>query len=55
LVAGAFSFVSMRNIVLKLADLMIQTSDSKANNEHVSTGEKYFGCIGCFHIDLDVL
>lgn len=37
--------------MLKLADLMIQTSDSKANNEHVSTGEKYFGC---FHIDLDV-
>ncbi|MCI24917.1 hypothetical protein A2U01_0046104, partial [Trifolium medium] len=47
-----FSFVSMKNIVLKLADMMIQISDGKANNEHVSTGERFFGCIGCFYIDL---
>jgi hypothetical protein len=51
-VAGGFSFISMKNIVLKLADLMIHNSDGKANNEHVSTGEKFCGCIGCFHIDL---
>lgn len=37
---GEFSSVSMKNIVLKLADLMIQTSDSKANNEHLQK------CIG---------
>ncbi|CAJ2673257.1 unnamed protein product [Trifolium pratense] len=37
---GGFSFVSMKNIVLKLADLMIQISDGKTNNEHIQK------CIG---------
>ncbi|CAI8602125.1 unnamed protein product [Vicia faba] len=37
---GEFSFEFMRNIVLKLADLMIQNPDGKANNEHLQK------CIG---------
>ncbi|KAI5396721.1 uncharacterized protein LOC127092073 isoform X1 [Lathyrus oleraceus] len=40
LVLGEFSFEFMRNIVLKLADLMIQNPDGKANNEHLQK------CIG---------
>ncbi|XP_058723958.1 uncharacterized protein LOC131595592 [Vicia villosa] len=37
---GEFSFEFMRNIVLKLADLMIQDPDGKGNNEHLQK------CIG---------
>lgn len=37
---GEFSFVFMRNIVLKLADLMIQISGGEANNKHLQK------CIG---------
>ncbi|XP_014514666.1 RRP12-like protein isoform X1 [Vigna radiata var. radiata] len=38
---GEFSFVLMRNIVLKLADLMVQISGGKVHNEHLQK------CIGC--------
>lgn len=56
MVVGEFSFAFMRNIVLKLADSMNQTYGGKVNNEHVSTGERFFDCfyIGLCFCEIDL-